>query len=101
MSLVYKILPRTEWAAACAAGEFKGSGIDLEDGFIHFSAEDQWRETLEKHFASKTDLLLVAVEARALGPALKWEVSRGGALFPHLYGPLPTALALSVEPVSG
>ena len=100
MSLIYKILPRAEWEAACAAGAFTGSGVDLKDGFIHFSAADQWRETLEKHFAGQTDLVLVAVEADALGPALKWEVSRGGALFPHLYGPLPTALAASVEQIA-
>ncbi len=100
MSLIYKILPRAEWEAAAAAGVFKGSAIDLEDGFIHFSAEDQWRGTLEKHFAGQADLVLVAVEAQRLGEALKWEVSRGGALFPHLYGPLPTALAASVEPVA-
>ena len=100
MSLIYKILPRAEWEAACAAGVFAGSGVDLKDGFIHFSSEDQWRETLEKHFARQTDLVLVAVEADALGPALTWEVSRGGALFPHLYGPLPTALAASVEQIA-
>ena len=99
MSLIYKVLPRAEWEAACAAGAFLGSGIDLKDGFIHFSAEDQWRETLAKHFAGQTDLVLVAVEAAQLGEALKWEVSRGGALFPHLYGPLATALAASVQPI--
>ena len=99
MSLIYKILPRAEWEAAAAAGVFRGSAIDLEDGFIHFSAEDQWRETLEKHFAGQADLVLVAVETQRLGETLKWEVSRGGALFPHLYGPLPTALAAAVEPV--
>ena len=99
MTLVYKILPRAEWETACAAGAFLGSGIDIKDGFIHFSAEDQWRETLKKHFAGQADLVLVAVEAERLGEALKWEVSRGGALFPHLYGPLPTALAASVRPI--
>ena len=99
MSLIYKILPRAEWEAACAAGVFTGSGIDLKDGFIHFSAADQWAETLAKHFAGQVDLLLVAVEAEALGPGLKWEVSRGGALFPHLYGAMPTALAVTVAPV--
>jgi len=99
VSLIYKILPRAEWEAACAAGAFLGSGIDLKDGFIHFSAEDQWAETLAKHFAGQIDLVLVAVEAAQLGEALKWEVSRGGALFPHLYGPLPTALAASVQPI--
>ena len=99
MTLVYKILPRAEWETACAAGAFLGSGIDIKDGFIHFSAEDQWRETLEKHFAGQTDLVLVAVEAGRLGETLKWEVSRGGALFPHLYAPLPARLAVSIEPV--
>ena len=99
MSLIYKILPRAEWEAACAQGLFEGSAIDLEDGFIHFSASDQWAETLTRHFAGQTDLLLVAVEADLLGSQLKWEVSRGGALFPHLYGALPTALAVTVAQV--
>ncbi len=99
MSLIYKILPREEWDAALEAGAFLGSPIDIQDGFIHFSTDAQWRETLEKHFAGRADLLLVAVEAEALGPELKWEPSRGGALFPHLYGPLATSLAHSVEPI--
>ena len=96
MSLIYKILPRAEWEAACDKGLFEGSAIDLKDGFIHFSAADQWAETLAKHFAGRVDLLLVAVEAESLGPGLKWEVSRGGALFPHLYSAMPTDLAVSV-----
>jgi len=100
VTLIYKILARDEWEAACAAGVFQGLGIDIKDGFIHFSAEDQWRETLEKHFAGQTELVLVAVEAARLGDALKWEVSRGGALFPHLYGPLVTHLATSVRPIA-
>lgn len=99
MSVIFKILPRAEWEAACATGLFEGSAIDLADGFIHFSAADQWPETLAKHFAGQTDLVLVAVEADALGPQLKWEVSRGGALFPHLYGPMPTSLAQTVAPI--
>ena len=99
MTAIYKILPRSEWEAACAAGAFLGAAIDLKDGFIHFSAEDQWRETLEKHFAGQVDLVLVAVDPAALGPRLKWEVSRGGALFPHLYGPLDPSLAASVRPI--
>lgn len=99
MSLIYKILPRAEWDVAVAAGVFLGSPIDLQDGFIHFSTEDQWPETLERHFAGQSDLLLVAVEAAALGPELKWEPSRGGAQFPHLYAPLPTALAVSVRAI--
>ncbi len=99
MSLIYKILPRAEWETAVRAGVFLGSAIDVEDGFIHFSASDQWPETLQKHFAGQRDLLLVAVEATALGPQLKWELSRGGALFPHLYGAMPTALAVTVAPI--
>lgn len=99
MNLIFKILPRAEWDAACVTGLFEGSAIDLADGFIHFSAADQWPETLARHFTGRTDLVLVAVEADALGPQLKWEVSRGGALFPHLYGPMPTALAQTVAPI--
>ena len=99
MSLIYKILPRVEWTAAEARGEFTGSGIDLKDGYIHFSDAAQKDETLRLHFAGRTDLVLVAVEAGSLGDALKWEASRGGALFPHLYGPLPVALAVSVEAI--
>ncbi len=99
MSLVYKILPREEWRAAEAAGVFEGSAVDLADGFIHLSAEDQVQETLERHFAGQTNLVLVAVEADALGAALKWEPSRGGALFPHLHGPLKTSLAVSAQPI--
>ena len=99
MSLIYKILPRAEWDAAVAAGRFLGSGIDLADGYIHFSDAGQKDETLRLHFAGKTGLVLVAVEAEALGEALKWEPSRGGSLFPHLYGPLPVHLAHSVEPI--
>ena len=99
MSLIYKILPRAEWDAAVAAGRFLGSGIDLADGFIHFSSAAQKDETLRLHFAGRTGLVLVAVEAHVLGEALKWEPSRGGSLFPHLYGPLPVELARSVEPI--
>ncbi|HEY5410491.1 MAG TPA: DUF952 domain-containing protein [Caulobacteraceae bacterium] len=99
MSLIYKILPRAEWEAACTAGVFLGSAVDIQDGFIHFSAADQVGETLARHFAGQTDLVLVAARAEALGSELKWEPSRGGALFPHLHGPLPTALAVSAEPI--
>jgi uncharacterized protein (DUF952 family) len=96
VSLVYKILPRAEWDAAAAAGRFEGSGVDRRDGFIHFSAGDQWSETLRLHFAGQGGLVLVAVDADSLGEALKWEPSRGGQLFPHLYGALPVELAVSV-----
>jgi uncharacterized protein (DUF952 family) len=89
MSLVYKIAPLSLWRAAEAAGVFGGAPVDIADGFIHFSAADQVRETAARYFAGETGLLLIGVDAAALGPALKWERSRGGALFPHLYGPLP------------
>jgi uncharacterized protein (DUF952 family) len=85
MSKIYKILPRTEWDAARAAGTFAGSAIDLADGFIHFSGHDTAQKTAELYFKDKADLLLLTVEADDLGEALKWEASRGGALFPHLF----------------
>lgn len=100
MTLVYKILSASDWTDAVAKGRYDGSDDDRRDGFIHLSAEDQWADTAAKWFAGRTDLLLVAFEAESLGPGLKWEPSRGGALFPHLYGPLPTAAAVSQRPLS-
>ncbi|MEJ8572541.1 DUF952 domain-containing protein [Microbaculum marinum] len=96
---VFKICGREEWAAASVAGEYLGNADDARDGFIHLSAADQVAGTLEKHYAGRTDLLLVAVDAEALGTALKWEPSRGGALFPHLYGPLPLASVTGVTEI--
>jgi uncharacterized protein (DUF952 family) len=87
--MIYKICDAAAWRAAEGVGEFTGAPVDLADGFIHFSAGDQVEETAAKHFAGRRDLVLVAVAADAVGPALKWEPSRGGALFPHLYGKLP------------
>lgn len=87
--LIYKICPRPLWKAAEAKRVFHGAGIDLADGFIHFSTASQLAETAKRHFSGQTDLLLVAVAEEMLGSALRYEVSRGGALFPHLYGPLP------------
>ena len=94
--LVYKIVPSPLWRDAESTGTFRGAPVDLADGFIHFSTAGQARETAAKHFAGRGDLLLVAVDARTLGAALRWEPSRGGALFPHLYGPLPLAAVRSV-----
>jgi uncharacterized protein (DUF952 family) len=96
-TLVYKICPRAEWEAALAEGVYHGSEVDRRDGFIHFSSEAQVGETLRRHFAGQRDLLLVAVDSGALGPALRFETSRGGELFPHLYGPLPVSLALEIK----
>lgn len=86
--LIYKIVGKDQWAAAKTAGVFEGAAIDLLDGYIHFSTAEQAEETVAKHFAGQKDLLLVAVGVAALGEALKWEPSRGGALFPHLYATL-------------
>ncbi len=97
--MIYKICPHEMWQEAEACGEFYGSDHDARDGFIHFSTGSQSRETAAKHFAGQTNLVLIAVRADALGPALKWEPSRGGALFPHLYGTLSTSSAQSVEPL--
>ncbi len=94
--LIYKITPAADWRAAEAAGSFTGAPVDVADGFIHFSSVEQARETAAQHFARVDGLLLVAVEAEALGDALRWEASRGGALFPHLYGHLPMAAVRSV-----
>ncbi|HRK24096.1 MAG TPA: DUF952 domain-containing protein [Beijerinckiaceae bacterium] len=99
MPLIYKIMPATMWRDAVSAGAFTGAPVDHADGFIHFSAADQVRATAAKHFAGHRDLVLVAVTAEALGSALKWEVSRGGALFPHLYAPLVITQDVLVEPL--
>ena len=96
MSRIYKILPRWEWEAALAERRFDGSAVDRQDGFIHFSTAAQAQETARRHFAGQEDLVVLAVEADDLGHALRWEVSRGGDRFPHLYAPLETALVRAV-----
>ncbi len=97
--VIYKIATLAQWRAAEAAGVFKGAPIDLADGYIHFSTGAQVAETAATHFAGQDDLLLVAVDDNDLGEALVYEVSRGGALFPHLYAPLPIAWAKSALPL--
>ncbi len=110
MSKIYKLLSADRWAAARAAGLFEGSAVDLADGFIHFSSGEQAQETAAKWFAGQADLLLLTVEIDDADPALKWEASRGGALFPHLYRPLaphevtaerPLALDAAGVPIIG
>jgi|ERR1051326_521341 uncharacterized protein (DUF952 family) len=96
---IYKICDAAAWQAAERAGEFAGAPVDLADGYIHFSAADQVAETAARHFAGQRDLVLVAIDAATLGPALKWEPSRGGALFPHLYGTLPLRAVRWVKPL--
>jgi uncharacterized protein (DUF952 family) len=99
MTIVYKICPARIWHEAVAAGIFRGAGIDLSDGYIHFSTQDTVKETAARHFAGVGDLVLVAFDDLTLGPELRYEPSRGGALFPHLYGPLDPALALWAKPL--
>jgi len=95
---IYKILPAAEWAAAEAAGRFEGSAVDHQDGYIHFSTAAQAQETARRYFAGLADLVVLEVEADDLGAALKWEPSRGGDLFPHLYGVLSAADVRAVHP---
>ncbi|MBZ9907580.1 MULTISPECIES: DUF952 domain-containing protein [unclassified Mesorhizobium] len=97
--IIYKITPQAPWREAEAKGRFAGAPIDTADGFIHFSTAAQARETAAKHFQGQTDLLLVAVDGTRLGDALKYEISRGGALFPHLYGVLDLKAVLWVKPL--
>lgn len=96
---IYKIATRAEWDAAERAGRFDGAPVDLQDGYIHFSTAAQVRETAKRHFAGLGDLVLVEVDAAALGAALKYEPSRGGQLFPHLYASLPTTAARRIWPL--
>ena len=96
---IYKITPQAPWREAEASGRFTGAPIDVADGFIHFSTAAQVRETAAKHFSGQTDLLLAAIDGASLGDALKYEVSRGGALFPHLYGALELNAVKWVRPL--
>ena len=99
MALIYKICPAALWRQAETDGVFRGSPVDLADGFIHFSTAEQAKETAAKHFAGQRDLVLVAIDSDKLRAELKLEPSRGGALFPHLYAPLDVSAAVSVAPL--
>lgn len=99
-SRIYKVLTGAELDEARAKGRYEGSPDDRRDGFIHLSAADQLETTLAKHFGGRSNLSLLTVDAAALGAALRWEPSRGGALFPHLYAPLPLDAVLSIETLS-
>jgi uncharacterized protein (DUF952 family) len=100
VTTIYKICQRTAWEEAEAAGQYAGSDADRRDGFIHFSTAAQLEGTAAKHFAGLTDLMLVAVDGDVLGNALKWEPSRGGELFPHLYAVLPLSAVLWARPLA-
>ena len=95
--MIYKILEANEWATAQASGHVGGSADDRRDGFIHLSAADQVVETARRHFADRSGLVLLTVDDGLLGQHLRWEESRGGALFPHLYGPLPVSAVVAVD----
>ena len=96
-SYVYKVCSRQELQAAQQSGSYRGSSADVRDGFVHLSLAEQLPGTLAKHFAEQRDLVLLKVDAAALGGQLRYEVSRGGALFPHLYGALPLAAVCAVQ----
>ncbi|WP_275788432.1 DUF952 domain-containing protein [Pararhizobium gei] len=98
-SIIYKIVPATLWQDALKSGEFKGAAIDLADGYIHFSTAAQARETAARHFSGQNGLLLVAIDGDRLGEKLVYEASRGGDLFPHLYGTLPLEAVLWQKPL--
>jgi uncharacterized protein (DUF952 family) len=93
---IYKICPASAWREAERQGVYRGSADDLRDGFIHFSSASQVAETARKHFFGQTGLFLIAVDADALGAALRWELSRGDDLFPHLYGELDLGAVTAV-----
>lgn len=97
----YKILTAPQWAEFQAAGSFAGAPVDLADGYIHLSAADQLRGTLDKHFAGQSDLVIAEIDLTVLGPAVRWEESRGGALFPHIYGILPMAAVRGTRAADG
>lgn len=98
--IAYKLVDRGEWEAARAAGAYGGSAVDRADGYIHLSSGAQLAETARRHYAGRQGLVLVEVGVAALGEALRWEPSRGGDLFPHLYGPLPLSAARSERALS-
>jgi uncharacterized protein (DUF952 family) len=99
MHIIYKICPAFLWQEAEKAESFEGAPIDIQDGYIHFSTAEQVRETAQRHFAGQDDLLLVAIDADSLGEALRYEPSRGGDLFPHLYAPLSLSAVRWVKPL--
>lgn len=99
MPTIYKILPASLWQDAQRAGVFHGSPVDLADGYIHFSTAEQATETAAKHFAGQRDLVLLQVDADTLDDALRWEPSRGGALFPHLYAKLDVKHVTRADPL--
>ena len=93
--IAYKIVTAAQWGQFQADGVFAGAPVDLADGYIHLSTADQLQGTLDKHFAGQTGLVIAEIDLGLMGDTIRWEVSRGGALFPHIYGPLPLSAILS------
>ncbi len=93
----YKILTAQQWAQFDADGVFDGAPVDVADGYIHLSAAERLQGTLDKHFAGQSDLVIAEVDLTALGDLVKWEISRGDELFPHIYGPLPLAAVIGTR----
>ncbi len=98
--VAYKILSAADWRLLLAEGHYEGSAVDLADGYIHMSTKDQLEQTAAKHYAGLNDLMLVEVLLAPLGETLVWEPSRGGALFPHICGPLPASAVVKTTPMS-
>ena len=99
MNLIYKIAPASLWRKAQDKGRFDGAPVDIADGCIHFSTAEQAEATAAKYFSGKDDLLLIAVDTKQLGGGLRFEPSRGGALFPHLYSALPLDAVVFAKPL--
>lgn len=99
-AVAYKVMTAAEHAGFAAAGVFRGSPVDLTDGYIHLSAAPQLADTIDRHFAGRTGLVVAAIDLGLLGDAVRWEPSRGGALFPHVYGPLPIAAVRAAGPLA-
>ncbi len=98
--MIYKICTREAWATALSDGQLTGSGDDLRDGYIHLSTARQLAGTLSKHFRGQADLVILAIREESVSQALKWEPSRGGDLFPHLYGQLEIKAVAGIHPLS-
>jgi uncharacterized protein (DUF952 family) len=99
--LAYKVLTANQWAQFQSDGVFCGAPVDIADGYIHLSAAEQLAETIAKHFSGQSGLVVVEVDLASIGDTVRWEPSRGGALFPHIYGHLPMSAIVNAQPHQG
>jgi uncharacterized protein (DUF952 family) len=100
VTIIYKVVDANLWTSVSSDVPFRGAPVDMKDGFVHLSTGAQVRDTVKLHFRGVSDLLLVAIDSARLGDALRWEPSRGGDLFPHLYGPLHLSAVVDVRPLT-